>query len=403
MVKRIACLDLDAFFVEVALKERPDLRGKPVAVGGRGGRGVICSASYEARRFGVRAGMPTWLARQKCPYLHLLPVPRAVEAFSARVRERLERLCPVVEPASIDEFYLDYTGCDRLFPANLDLADRLARELAADPGLPTTIGLGTSKLVAKVASDLGKPRGVLEVFPGGERAFLAPLPVQHIPGVGPRLREALAAMGVTRVGEIVQIPLEAWQMAFGRVGEALYWRALGEGGGPVLPPAQQAHRRGVSREITLEQDTTSRERLLAWLSRLVEAAALDLRRSGLTCGGVAVKLRYADFSISTRSMRVARTNLDGPLFQAAARLFERLFTRRLKVRLIGVHLDDLQPGAPTPDLWEALTPEVRRRLPAVIDEIRARFGPTAVLRARSLFLDGGRAISAERGVPWPDA
>ncbi len=384
MVKRIACLDLDAFFVEVALKDRPDLRGKPVAVGGSGGRGVVCSASYEARRFGVRSAMPTWMARQKCPHLHLLPVPRTVEAFSARVRERLELLCPVVEQVSVDEFYLDYTGCDRLFPVNLEVADRLTRAIADDPGLPTTIGVGTNKLISKVASDLGKPRGVLEVFPGSERAFLSPLPVKHIPGVGPRLQETLAAMGVTRVGEIVQVPVEAWQAAFGRTGETLFLRALGECGTPVVPPAQRAHRKGVSRETTLGQDTTSRDLLRALLSKLTEDAALELRTAGLTCGGIAVKLRYADFSTCTRAARVTRTNHDGPLFRVAAGLFERLFTRRLKVRLIGVRLDDIQPGAPTPDLWDTLTPDVRRRLPAVVDEIRARFGWKAILRARSL-------------------
>ncbi|NLI76760.1 MAG: DNA polymerase IV [Candidatus Riflebacteria bacterium] len=390
MFRRIACLDLDAFFVEVALKDRPDLRGKPVAVGGTSGRGVICSASYEARRFGVRSAMPSWIARQKCPGLHLLPVPRTIEEFSRRVRERIERLCPVVEQASVDEFYLDFTGCDRIYPANLGVADRLTQAIAADPALPVTIGIGTNKLVSKIASDLGKPRGILEILPGAERVFLAPLPVKHIPGVGPRLQEVLAAMGVTRVGDIPQLPVEAWQAAFGKTGESLFHHALGESGSAVVPPEHRAHRQGVSHETTLGQDTTSRDLLLGLLSKLTEEAALTLRESRQTCGGVAVKLRYADFTTAQRSARVARTNLDGPLYQVAVRLFERLFTRRLKVRLIGVRLDDVQPGAPTPDLWDALQPEFRRRLPAVVDEIRDRFGWKAVLRARSLARgDGG--------------
>ena len=389
-MRRIACLDLDAFFVEVALKHHPELRGKPLAVcGSTTGRGVVCSASYEARPFGIRAGQPVWQAKQACPGLVLVKVPGDVEECSRQVKRWLEKFCPVVEAASIDEFYLDFTGCDRLYPRNLEIADRLWRQISLDPALPTTIGIGTNKLIAKIASDLGKPRGILEVLPGAEARFLAPLPVGHLPGVGPHLRSVLGSMGLERVGEILQVPVEAWQAALGRTGEHLFHRAQGLCESPVVPSDGIDRRRQISRETTLAEDTSALDLLQRLLSRLLEEAADDLRRSHLTCGGLAVKLRYADFSTVTRSSRIERTNLDDELFRVGARLLAALFTRRLKVRLVGVRLHDLQPGGITPTLWEILDTDGRRPLPDLVDRIRARFGIHALHRARSLLPSRG--------------
>lgn len=384
-MRRIACLDLDAFFVEVALKHHPELRGKPVAVcGSLTGRGVVSSASYEARPFGVRSGQPVWQAKQACPGLILVKVPNDIEECSNQVKAHLERLCPVVEAASIDEFYLDFTGCDRLYPRNLELADRLWNTIAADPALPTTIGIGTNKLIAKIASDLGKPRGVLEVLPGAESRFLAPLAVQRLPGVGPHLQTVLGNLGLQRVGEILQVPIEAWQATLGKTGEHLFQRAQGLCESPVIASDGIDRRRQISRDTTLSEDTSSLELLQRIFSRLVEEATNDLRRAGLTCGGLAVKLRYTDFSTVTRSSKVERTNLDTALFRIGSRLLEALFTRRLKVRLVGVRLYDLQPGGITPTLWEILETEERRQLPEMVDRIRSRFGIHALHRARSL-------------------
>jgi DNA polymerase IV len=384
MISRVACLDLDAFFVEAALQQKPELRGRPVAVGGTSGRGVICSASYEARVFGVRSGQATWLARQRCPQLVLLPVPPTVSELSARVREYLEQICPVVEPASIDEFYLDFTGCDRIYRHLIEIGDRVQHRLATDPGLPATIGIGTNRLIAKIASNLGKPRGILEVFPGCEERFLAPLPVAELPGVGPHLQQALQSMGVMFVGEIRLVPLEAWRAAFGRIGEYLHAAAQGLCDRPVIAPAHRALRRGISREQTLAEDTAARSVLLGLLSRLVEKAAHQVRHERVTCGGITVKLRYADFSTISRSRRLERTNGEGALYQNAVELFDRLHAKRQKVRLVVVRLDDIQQGAVTPDLFDILTPERQRQLPDLIDLIRARFGFNALVRARSL-------------------
>lgn len=384
MHTRIACLDLDAFFVEAALREHPELRGKPVAVGGTSGRGVICSASYEARAFGVRAALPFWMAKQRCPRLIMLPVPASIEALSRRVHERLTELCPVVEPASIDEFYLDFSGCDRIYPHNLDIVDRIRQAIATDPGLPATIGIGTNKLIAKIASNLGKPRGILEVFPGCEARFLAPLPLQELPGVGPRMLEVLQSMGLSTIGEILTVPVETWRAALGRTGENLYRAATGMSDSIVHPPEQRRHRKGLSHERTLSQDTASRGQLLALLSGLVEKAAYRLRQEQMTCGGVTLKLRYADFETQTRSCRLDRTNQDGSIFQAVTGLFVKLFTRRVKVRLVGIRLDAIQAGGVTPDLWESLNSEQQRQLPVVVDLIRARYGFKSVLHGRSV-------------------
>jgi DNA polymerase-4 len=384
-MRRIACLDLDAFFVEVALQAHPELRGKPVAVGGNAsGRGVICSASYEARPFRIKAGMPSWQAQQRCPQLHILPVPPIVGEVSDLVGERLRRWCPLVDTASIDEFFLDFTGCDRVYPVNLTLAENICRDVYETLQLPATIGFGTNRLIAKVASDLAKPRGILEIIPGAEGAFLAPLPLKRIPGIGPKTEELLQSLGLTRVGDISQVAPETWQVVLGRHGDSLYRHSLGLCETPVIADQQKMHQKRLSREKTLGESSISVERLHGILSRLTERAVYDLRRAGLTCGGVTVRLRYDDFVTVSRSRRLIRTNMDQDVFAVAATLLRDLFTRRLKVRLVGVALDHLMSGGMTADFWSLWSSEDRRRFPEVVDEIRSRFGFKAILRARSL-------------------
>jgi DNA polymerase-4 len=382
---RIACLDLDAFFVEVALKEHPELRGQPLIVGGAaGGRGVVCSASYEARRFGIRSGMPVWQAQNRCPQLAVLPVPATIETFSHAVRDRLREFCPVVDTASIDEFFLDFTGCDRLYPINLAIAERISQSLAHDPALPATIGIGTSRLMAKIASDLAKPYGILEILPGAERVFLAPLELKRLPGVGPRTDERLHALGLSRIGEIPTLTLEVWRHMLGKCGEALFFHAQGIDRAPVLADTQKEHQKQISRERTLTESTENPRTLLAQLSRLTESAAYELRTLQLTCGGISVRIKYDDFSLVSRSRTIKRTNRDLDLFAAAGILFNRLFTRRVKIRLVGITLEHLQSGVTECDLWDLLLPESHRRFPETIDRVRRRFGFQALVRARSL-------------------
>lgn len=384
-MRRIACLDLDAFFVEVALKDHPELRGRPIAVGGSpDGRGVVCSASYEARAFGVKSGMSMWHAMNRCQGLQVIGVPRTVGEFSHRVRERLKVFCPVVDSASIDEFFLDFTGCDRLYATNLEIADRLCRDIALDPALPSTIGFGTNRLIAKIASDMAKPLGILEVLPGYEQAFLAPLPLKRIPGVGPQTEETLTSLGLSRIGEIPSVPVETWRRLLGKSGSALFEHALGHCDTPVIADEGKYHQKQLSRERTLSESAESLDVLLAYVSGLSEEAAYDMRSKGLTCGGVTVKIKYDDFVTQTRARKMNRTNRDLEIFSIASVLFRQLYARRARVRLVGVRLEDLQTGGSTESLWQMLEPEARRRLPEIVDAIRDHFGFKAILRARSL-------------------
>lgn len=383
MQKRIACIDLDAFFVEAALKLHPELRGRPVAVGGLSNRSIICSASYEARKFGIRSAMPTWQARNSCPGLILLPVPDNISTLSAAVKDKLRQFCPVVEPASVDEFYLDFTGCDRIYPTNLGIGDQIIRELQRDPGLPATIGFGTNRLVCKIASNLGKPHGILEILPGAEKPFLAHLPIAEIPGIGSKMRPLLNSMAVYNVKDILTMPIEAWRTAFGKTGEYIYNAAQGIADATVTPPENKPLRKGISRDTTFLEDTASRGILGQHLSYLVEKAAYQLQCEKLTCGSVTVKLRYADFVTVSKSGKISRTSDDRDIFQTCLHLLFQAFQRRLKVRMIGVHLSALQPGTSTPDLFESLLSEHKRHLPDILRLIRARYGFGAILRSRS--------------------
>lgn len=383
MQKRIACIDLDAFFVEAALKLRPDLRGRPVAVGGTGSRAIVCSASYEARKFGVCSAMPVWLAHNKCPEIVLLPIPDNITALSQAVRVRLNEFCPVVEQASVDEFYLDFTGCDRIYPTNLGIADQIVKAIRREPGLPATIGIGTNKLVSKIASNLGKPAGILEILPGAEAAFLSHLPISEIPGIGKKMQPLLNSMAVYYVADILTMPIDAWRAAFGKTGEYIFNSARGICEAEVIPPENKPQRKGISRDTTLPEDTSSRVLLASQLSYLVESASYQLQIEKLTCSSVSVKLRYSDFVTKTSAKTIARTSDDRKIFATATCLLNNLFQRRIKVRLVGVHLGSLQPGVSTPDLFELMLSENNCHLPDILKAIRARYGFAAILRSRS--------------------
>ncbi|MBU1105559.1 MAG: DNA polymerase IV [Candidatus Riflebacteria bacterium] len=383
MRKRIACIDLDAFFVEAALQVHPEFRGKPLAVGGTGSRGVVCSASYEARKFGVKAGMALWIARQKCPELTCLPTPDNIMSLSNAVHERLKEFCPLVEPASIDEFYLDFTGCDRIYPTNLAIAEHIVREIGRSPGLPTTIGFGTNKLISKIASSLGKPAGILEILPGEEKAFVSHLPLDEIPGIGRKTVPLLNSMGVYEVKDILRIPLDAWQAAMGKSGEYIFNCAHGIGDVRVIAAENKPLRKSISHCVTLPENTGSRSLLLNYLSHLVEKTVHKLRREQLICGCVSVRLRFSNFASDGHSVKISRTNDDRDIYQAAVALFNRTFKPGIKIRLVGVHLSDLRPGVFTHDLFDSLLPEYRRALPDVLQIIRAKYGFSSILRSRS--------------------
>ena len=380
-------VDLDAFFVAMETLRRPELAGKPVAVGFDGPRGVVSTASYEARTFGVHSALPAAQARRRCPRLIFLPVdfPYYAEA-SERFHAILRDYTPACERAGADEAYLDVAGCERLFGDGEAIARTIRARVRGEIGIAASVGVAANKLVAKVASDAAKPDGLRVVPAGGEAAFLAPLPVRDLPMVGPRMEARLAELGIRAIGEAAAWPAAALRARFGRAGEELRARALGRFEGAVL--TQQAAARSVSREVTFGEDEPDRARLRGVLRTQAERLAGDLAREGRAARTVVLKLRFPPFETLTRSHTPGRqVALADEIFAAGADLFERLWRDegRRPVRLIGLGAANLLPRARQLRLGE--TPAADR-LAETVGELRDRFGDGAVRRAAEMTVDG---------------
>ena len=411
--RRILLADADAFFVAVARQVDPDGAGKAehLVVGGRpGSRGVVCSASYGARAFGVRSGMSIGQALRLCPQALAVPVPRkACSEASRAIRAALERVAPVVVAASIDEFYCDLTGTEGLYRDETlaDTARRMRALVHAETGLGVSIGGGTSRLVAKIAAGAAKPNagadGVYVVAPGGEEAFMRTQPLAEIPGVGPRAQEKLRTLGLVRVPDVLDAERATLDRYLGRDFAAwLLRKARGEDDSPVSPHERQ---KSVSREDTFDADIPDDAALAVELQRLVVRVVGDLRGDGLRARTITVKLRESDFST-----RLASRTLDDPVaterpvLAAARTLLARLRAqRRRPVRLLGVALSGLDDGDVPEQL--ALLDEVNgdgvretdrdRALAAALDRVRGRFG-AAALRPASLVGPVTRSTVEER-------
>jgi DNA polymerase-4 len=372
MAATILHLDMDSFFVSVELLHDPSLRGKPVVVGHDGPRGVVASASYEARKFGVHSAMPSSRARALCPRLVFLPGRHGeYSAWSRRVREVLDGISPLVEAASIDEFYVDLTGCERLHGNFLGLADRVFRSIRDGLGLPCSMGLAPNRTLAKIGSKVAKPRGIVSVLPGGEEAFMGPLPVGLIPGVGPVLREALSRMGVVTAGELAAIPLPVMRRAFGSWGLELHLKARGQWRGGVH--AEERDPKSIGHETTFPVDSEDPGFLDAVLFHLVEKSAFRLRAHGFEAGRVTVKVRYADFTTVTRVAGLEPTCVEQDICREALPLLREMAGRRMRVRLVGVSLSALRPMGHQIDLFAAADPR-RRDVCRCLDRVKNRFG-----------------------------
>jgi DNA polymerase-4 len=374
MPRWIAHLDMDCFFVSVERLLDPSLIGTPVVVGGDpNGRGVVASASYEARRFGVRSAMASRRAKELCPRLIFAPGHhRLYGEYHDKVREILARYAPRVEAASIDEFYLDFSGCNLLHGAIFPLLRRIRGLIASELGLPSSAGLAANKLLAKIGSRLAKPGGVVWIPPGAEAEILAPLPVRVIPGVGPVAGAALERLGVTRVGHLASIPSTVLEAAFGSWGPELARKARGESDSPV---EEGGERKSVGHETTFEEDTADPVVLEATICRLVEKAAHRLRKAGLKAGGVTVKVRYSDFRTVTRSRALpAASDRDGELLAAARELMFGAVGRRVRVRLIGVSLERLRAGSEQLGLFTAARDARLALLFPAVDRVRKKYG-----------------------------
>jgi DNA polymerase-4 len=373
MKRWIVHLDMDSFFVSVERLLDPSLHGRPVVVGGDPeGRGVVASASYEARRYGVHSAMPSRRARQLCPELVFLRGHHGLYGeYHEKVRAILGRSVPVIEAASVDEFYLDLSGCILLHGPILPLLRRIRRQIGSELGLPASAGLGGNKLVAKIASGLAKPSGVLWVPQGEEAPFLAPLPVRKLPGVGPATEDELRKLGIRRIGHLASFPERVLESALGTWGSALSRKSRGLSDSPV---AEGGTRKSVGHETTFREDTADTAFLEAVLCRLVEKAAWRLRAKGLRAGGVTLKVRYADFRTITRSRSIIPTDRDGELLRALRELFAATFSRRVRIRLLGVSLDRLVDGGEQLDLFAAEEGRRRSLLFPAVDRLREKFG-----------------------------
>jgi DNA polymerase-4 len=384
MSERIASVlhvDLDAFFVSMELLRRPELRGLPVVVaGGLGNRGVVNTCSYEARKFGVRSAMPVSRARVLCPGAVYLEsdYPYYSDA-SKRFHAILRDYTPRVEPAGADEAYLDVAGSHLLFSDAPAIAASIRARVQAEVGITASVGVSINKLISKVASDAGKPDGLVVVPAGEEAAFLAPRPIRELPMVGPKTAEALAGLGVHTIGDLARVPLSALEARFGRHGIELHARALGIFDAPVLEGHGPA--KSITRETTFDHDEPARERLRAILRGQAERIAADLAHQARAARTVTLKLRFPPFETLTRSTTVhGSIELADDLFAAVATLFERAWSehQRRPVRLIGMGATNLQERAQQLRLGETMD---ANRLADTVAGLRGRFGDGIVRRA----------------------
>ena len=398
--------DMDAFYAAIEQRDRPELRGRPVIVGGTGARGVVSAASYEARRFGVHSAQPTGLARRLCPDGVFLPGEMAKYAReSKRIFEIFRRFTPLVEGLSLDEAFLDVTGTTRLFGPPRALAERLRREVRAECGLACSVGIAPVKLVAKIASDVAKPDGLLEVPREGVRDFLAPLPVGRLWGVGAVAQARLEAAGLRTMGELAAAPQARLEALLGAWGLAVAKLARGEDVREVEPWREPV---SYSEENTFAEDVADRERLERTLAAHAEAVARRLRRDQLAARSVVLKLKLArrvaagprGFRVLTRRETLAQPTDDGVEIAAVARRLLARAALREPVRLLGVGATNLVASAePQLALFEAPdTRQRRKRLNRALDDLRERFGAGAVVRGAAREVDrAGLSLQRKRG------
>lgn len=381
-------VDMDAFFVSVELLERPELRGKPVVVGGRPDqRGVVSAASYEARKYGIQSAMPLRTAGRLCPHAVFLDGHHAkYSEWSDRVASILAKFSPIVEMVSIDEAYLDLSGTERLHGPPFAAADKLLRAITRQTGLPCSGGLAATRLVAKVASDQAKPRGLVWVAPGMEARFLAPLPIRKIPGIGEVTERALRALGIESVEQLASHAQEKLEKIFGQWGTALYRKARG---GDAYEFLIDAEPKSISQNHTFGEDTSDPAQMESMLSHLSQKACKRLREAGLSARTLTLTIRYTGFDTHTRSKTVSEPlNLDTPIFSVFLELFRAHRDPRRKVRLLGTALSGLSHGNEQLDLLEAGQREKLEKLTKAADRLRDKFGFGSVQFGGSLRRDG---------------
>ena len=384
MRKTILHLDLDTFFVSVERKLDSRLKQRPILVGGLSDRGVVAACSYETRGYGVHSGMPMRMARELCPEAVVIRGNAGTYSrHSDEVTEIIKEQVPLFEKASIDEFYADLSGMDRFFGC-YRYATQLRQRIIRETGLPISFGLSINKVVSKVATGEAKPNNQLMVDSGYEKPFLAPLSIKKIPMVGEKTYQTLRNLGLRQVRTLQEMPLDVVQRVLGANGTVIWKRANGIDNRAVIPFCE---RKSISTERTFDRDTIDVHRLRGILIAMTENLAFQLRRGGKLTACVTVKLRYSDFNTYSKQMRISYTSADHKLIPKVLDLFERLYQRRLLVRLIGVRFSHLVPGNYQIDLFD--DQEETLNLYAAMDRLRERYGDKSVIRASGM---GARTI-----------
>jgi len=382
-------IDLDAFFVSVEQVLNPKLKGRPVIVGGDPERrGVVASASYEARHFGIHAGMPSSTARRLCPQaVFIRPHFSLYKDASAKFMRILSDFSPRIEPLGLDEAFLDATGCIEPHGSPRNLALAIKQRILEELKITASVGIATCKVVAKIASDLCKPDGSLEIAPGKEQAFLNPLPIAKLPGVGKKTEQSLREMGISTIEDLANLPVDTMNKRFGATGAVLHSYARALDYREVEAPGEA---RSISQELTFASDSLDRSFLEANLHNLCQEVCQDLRSHGKRAKCVAIKLRYADFKTVTRQVTLQEaSDVTQAVFATAHQLLSKALAQREKpVRLIGIRISSLVGEGKQLPMFDA-GKEKPKHLDKAIDKIRTKYGSTAIRTGDGIGPEGG--------------
>ena len=378
--RSIVHMDLDTFFVSCERRLDSRLEGKPILIGGTSDRGVVAACSYEARAFGIHSAMPMKMARERCPEAILIKGNTAIYSEQSKiVTDIIRETAPVVEKSSIDEFYLDLSGMDKFFGC-YKYAGELRQRIIKETGLPISFGLSTNKTVSKIATGEIKPNNQQQILSGNERAFLSPLSVRKIPMVGLKTYQTLCDLGLKRIATIQEMPLEIMEDVLGQNGAAIWRKAQGIDNSPVV---EFNERKSISTERTFDKDTIDMHKLRSIMMGMAEKLAFQLRKGEKVAACITVKVRYSDFQTTTLQKRIPYSAADHEIIPVVMDLFERLYNRRLLVRLIGVRFSELVNGCQQLRLFDENS-ERLVKLYNAMDGIRNRFGERAVFRAMGI-------------------
>jgi len=377
--KSIVHMDLDAFFVSVERLENSALNGKPILVGGSSSRGVVAACSYEARAFGIHSAMPMKMARRLCPEAILVKGdPERYSYYSHMVTDVISESVPLYEKASIDEFYIDLSGMDRFF-SSYQLATEIRERIIKETGLPISMGYSINKTVSKVATGEAKPCNQRKVDLGTEKPFLAPLSVKKIPMVGPKTYQTLRNLGVQYIKTIQEMPIELMEKVFNKQGIIIWKKANGIDNSPVVTSHD---RKSLSSERTFDKDTIDVNYLRDLITSMTERLAFKLRTEEKVAACVTVKIRYSNFETHTKQIRIAYTSADHILIPKVRELFEKLYDRRMLIRLVGVRFSNLVHGAYQINLFDDSSEMIK--LYQALDRMNKRYGSRTVRRAIGL-------------------